>query len=680
MKGMQGSSTGSKTAAVVMLIVFLQVLVVAILGLGAIARDRDEGRRQALAQADRDAQAALDETLSAAEADVQAALHDARGLRSYEDLERLRDGFHGHAALLLTVYQVDPQTRVVYWIDGEHRLYVPPAVRAEMMRREKESESLALPRDDPHKRSGLSEERQCEDFMFLLKEYPFRRHPDSGYPLTVGHARKFVEMTDYLANVRGAPGDFERLRQALLAALEVIYLHADRPDLAPRESDELKELEGYIEGVAVAQGAQHPEFRQVESFRESRLRLKRDFGLALELALEKVGDAPRVIALPDQLVGLIPDVYVQGQNRRHLVARLSREAARQIVEEHADPTLYRRLGIRLEVRPLDQGRAEGRIAHRDLQAAMGLPFRAELVRVAEPLVPGSGPAELFYWGIIALAGGGLGMGGFVLVRLYTREVRLARLKADFVSNLSHELKTPITSIAIFTEMFQDGKLTDPEDQREGYAILAQESERLQRIVARMLDLAKREARGATYDLASRDLNEPVREAVERFRRIQTEPGLQLDLDLAPAPLPVLMDVEAMNDVVTNLVTNSWKYRQGDAAHIRVRTTRRGRRAEIVVADDGIGIPRRERRRVFETFYRAEAYLHRTVSGTGLGLSLVRSIVRAHRGTIRIESGDGGKGTTFRLRFPLDRKAARARAPATLPVSTPSAKSEAQATP
>jgi signal transduction histidine kinase len=141
-----------------------------------------------------------------------------------------------------------------------------------------------------------------------------------------------------------------------------------------------------------------------------------------------------------------------------------------------------------------------------------------------------------------------------------------------------------------------------------------------------------------------------------------------------------MDVEAMNDVVTNLVTNSWKYRHGDAAHIRVRTLRRGRRAEVVVTDDGIGIPRAERRRVFETFYRAEAYLHRTVAGTGLGLSLVRSIVRAHKGTIRIESGEGGKGTTFRLRFPLDRKAARAPAPAARPAPTPSAKSEAQATP
>jgi signal transduction histidine kinase len=273
-----------------------------------------------------------------------------------------------------------------------------------------------------------------------------------------------------------------------------------------------------------------------------------------------------------------------------------------------------------------------------------------------------GPAELFYWGIITLSAGGLIAGGVVLVRLYTREVRLARLKADFVSNLSHELKTPITSISIFTEMFQDGKLESPEDREEGYAVLAQEAARLQRIVARMLDVAKREARGVPYELKPGDLNEPVAESIERFQRIVADPGLHLAFDRHPDSLPVLMDREAMDDVFANLISNAWKYRRGDEAQVRVRTSRRGRKAEVTVADDGVGIPRRERRKVFQMFYRADAFLNRAVSGTGLGLALVRTIVRAHKGSIRIESGEHGVGTVFRLRFPL-----MARVPSGVPV-------------
>ena len=141
----------------------------------------------------------------------------------------------------------------------------------------------------------------------------------------------------------------------------------------------------------------------------------------------------------------------------------------------------------------------------------------------------------------------------------------------------------------------------------------------------------------------------------------TEPGLDLSITLAPEPLPMMLDTSAMDDVVTNLLTNAWKYKRGDTARIRVHTARRGRKAEITVTDDGIGIPRRERKRVFETFFRAEQYLTQPVAGTGLGLALVRTIVRAHKGSIRVTAGEDGLGTTFRLRFPLSRKAAYAAA-------------------
>jgi two-component system phosphate regulon sensor histidine kinase PhoR len=310
-----------------------------------------------------------------------------------------------------------------------------------------------------------------------------------------------------------------------------------------------------------------------------------------------------------------------------------------------------------------------------------LRLRAVLHREAGPPLPSGGPTEAFYLGIIALAALGLIAGGAVLLRMWRREVRLARLKADFVSNLSHELKTPLTSISLFTEMLQEGKLASEEERREGLAVLAQESQRLQRIVARMIDVARREVRGTPYDLVLGDLNGAVREAAQRFRRIVTEPGLDLVVNLSPEPLPVRMDAAAVDDAVTNLLSNAWKYKRGERARIEVRTRRRRGKAELTVIDDGIGISRHERKRVFEMFYRAENYLTRSVAGTGLGLALVRTIVRAHKGRIKLESGQGGVGSAFRLRFPLARvrdaapeTAASAPAPASAPTSSPSATS------
>jgi two-component system phosphate regulon sensor histidine kinase PhoR len=357
----------------------------------------------------------------------------------------------------------------------------------------------------------------------------------------------------------------------------------------------------------------------------------------------------RVRSSGRHLVGLVP-----GADGRVVVARLDPAGVRGRLEARTGTAELEELGVDVRIVPESDPEDPNVLASRPLLAKLGLPLRAEVERVRAPGSGALGPSALFYWGIIAGAAGGLALGGYVLVRTFRREMRLARLKADFVGNLSHELKTPLTSIAMFTEMLREGRLSTAEDREEAYDVLTQEASRLQRIVGRMIDTVRRETRAEPYALRPADLNRPVREAASRLRRIVTEPGLDLVLDLAPGPLPVLLDEAAMDDTVTNLLSNSWKYRQGDRARITVRTRRRRRSAELVVADDGVGIPRHERRKVFEMFYRADQYLTRAVPGTGLGLALVRTIVRAHRGSVRIEGGDGGRGTLFRLRFPLTR--------------------------
>jgi two-component system phosphate regulon sensor histidine kinase PhoR len=121
------------------------------------------------------------------------------------------------------------------------------------------------------------------------------------------------------------------------------------------------------------------------------------------------------------------------------------------------------------------------------------------------------------------------------------------------------------------------------------------------------------------------------------------------------------DPEAIEDVVANLLGNAWKYRSGDPADVRLDLVPRRRTVRLVVADDGIGIRRADRRKVFGMFFRAEAYLT-GVPGTGLGLSLVRTLVRGHGGRVRVAGiGLAGRGTTFEVVLPLARRAEAARA-------------------
>jgi signal transduction histidine kinase len=432
---------------------------------------------------------------------------------------------------------------------------------------------------------------------------------------------------------------------------------------------------------------------RVDAYLRARRSLEGEGGMRdlLFAALRQRGPRSKLVAIGDDLFGLVPvppddDTVTAGavpdaEAAGYYVLVIDPEALRLLVEGQADARLLDPQGLAFHLVEQRDPPAANVAATRPLGAAAGLPlpYRAELLWVRPPALPAEGPAELFYWGIILLAAGGLGMGGTVLSRLYAREVRLARLKADFVSNLSHELKTPLTSIGLFAEMLQEGQLQTEEERREGLDVLAQEAQRLQGIVARMLETARREARGVPYELRPGDLNQVVAEATERFRRIVTEPGLDLKVDLHDGPMPMLMDEAAMNDVATNLLTNAWKYRRGDEAEIRVHTGRRGRQWLLVVDDDGIGIPRRDRRRVFEMFYRSDAYLTK-VAGTGLGLSLVRTIVRAHKGRIRVEGGERGHGSRFRIAFPIAKVAPRASTSSAGPVgSSPRTRSEAQTT-
>lgn len=673
---------GGKTATVVVLVVFLQLLVIAVLGLGAITKDRREGARDAQLRADVEAELTADAHAQRIQSEVQELLGEAVALDSPERLRFFAQRPHG--GVVDALYQVDRKDGTVLWFPGTQQLWLPPtAIEAREQDAASQEERIVqlAAQLDTLRASGMHS-AFVEALSTLLHTDSLRlAHnvvlPD---PVSVWWARELVRAAQAGASSQGAaaigPVAF---RRALLQALEVEAINRGRREYAPEGMQvHLAELLATVDdAIACEPNAEDLAF-MIASFRHARNQLD---GLrpAMLAAVERFRSGPAAGAAdpaaappraPPRLLAEGGELFALAESALHpdrvVVLRLAPEDLRRLAEDSlaTEAEGLTRKGLRLAAVRVSEP-VEGKpLRTLDLArpGALELPLRLALFRERPVPPPAGGPTETFYLVIIGLAAGGLAVGAVVLVRMWRREVRLARLKADFVSNLSHELKTPLTSISLFTEMLQEGKLATDEERAEGLAILAQESQRLQRIVARMIDVARREARGTPYELSPADLNGPIRDAAQRFRRIVTQPGLELVVDLAPEPLPVLLDAAAVDDAVTNLLSNAWKYKRGDRARIEVRTRRRGRRAEIVVSDDGIGIPRHERKRVFEMFYRAENYLTRDVAGTGLGLALVRTIVRAHRGRIRLESGAGGVGTTFRLRFPLTRRALAAPAP------------------
>lgn len=648
MSDLRGLSRGSKTAAIVILVVLLQVIVVAVLGLGAIARDREEGARIARDEAQARAQADANAVLDRARAGLLRALDAASTARSMPQASLPAPTPWARAFLDLFVVDADGRVRAA--ADGT-LLHVPPDVIAAAEQRvdrvllERAEKALAsLPPSDP---AGLEARRR------FVREFPFATD-GAGYGTAVGEALRLA--LDVAASADPDPA-------ALLAAVRVAYETAavnDRPAAARLPFAHVRAELGRL---AAAPGREAVAARLAELDRaRAGLARVRDYALALARDAAAHPAPTRVFPLresgPDVVVVGFANVPSVGSGAGRVAecvfARIDRVAASRVVEAEAAGAAT---GVRVVQR--EAPRAPDPRAYRlpllagDFDVALDVVVPVPPPRAAAAV----GPNESFYWTILGLAALGVTTAGAVLVRVLRREVHLARLKTDFVSNLSHELKTPLTSISMFAEMLRDGRLS-PAEQAEALGVVGQETDRLQRIVGRMIDVARREAGAVGYDLVPGDLNAPVRAACERFRRLERDAGLSLEVDLAAGLAPVALDAGAVDDAVTNLLTNAWKYRRGDAARVRVATRAVGRRAvELVVADDGIGIPRRERKRVFEMFYRAQSLLTRTVPGTGLGLALVRTIVRVHRGRVRVEATAGG-GTTFRVRLPAARGAPR----------------------
>lgn len=248
----------------------------------------------------------------------------------------------------------------------------------------------------------------------------------------------------------------------------------------------------------------------------------------------------------------------------------------------------------------------------------------------------------------------IGMGSLLLARDLRRELLLVRQKTDFVSNVSHELKTPLTSIRMFSELLADNAVQDEDKRRSYLNIITAETARLTRLINNVLDFSRMERGEKKYELRPCDLANLAREAADHFQPQLAADGFTFSRDLPKSPVPVHGDRDALAQVVLNLLSNAGKYANNGTREITLQvrvTDTTPARAELTVLDRGPGVPRGSEEKIFEQFHRAHDSLSSGIQGSGLGLTLARQIARAHGGDVTCRPRPGG-GSCFTLDLPL----------------------------
>ena len=245
---------------------------------------------------------------------------------------------------------------------------------------------------------------------------------------------------------------------------------------------------------------------------------------------------------------------------------------------------------------------------------------------------------------------GTTIGGLVVMNDVTRLKRLEAMRRDFVANVSHELKTPLTTLKGCVETLADGGVATPGDTQRFVGMMGRQVGRLEAMVEDLLALSRLEyeAERGGIELMPGSVNEAVSRAVQSFSDRAAKKGIELVFEASKA-LRAPMDAALMEQAVGNLIDNAIKY-SDEESRVSVSVGQEGGQVEIRVADEGIGIEKAHLDRIFERFYRVDPARSRAQGGTGLGLAIVKHIVLAHHGTISAESTPG-QGSAFTIRIP-----------------------------
>jgi signal transduction histidine kinase len=299
------------------------------------------------------------------------------------------------------------------------------------------------------------------------------------------------------------------------------------------------------------------------------------------------------------------------------------------------------------------------IALRATSAPGTLPFGDGFVDLHVEWRPGhfadrsTGRGLLYGSMLIVVLGAGL-LAGYLLIRDVHREAETATLRSQFVASVSHELKTPLTSIRAHAETLLMGRAATAETTSDYLRTIVSESERLTRLVDSVLDFSRIDQGRKAYHLQQTPLDEVVQSAAKAMAHALSQLGFTLTIsDDGTVPI-VRGDREALTQAILNLLGNAMKY-SGNARHIEIRTGTRNAEAFVDVVDHGIGIARDDQARIFERFQRVQSQETTGIAGTGLGLTLALHVVEAHQGRIAVVS-QPGHGSTFSVCIPLQAQA------------------------
>jgi signal transduction histidine kinase len=280
-------------------------------------------------------------------------------------------------------------------------------------------------------------------------------------------------------------------------------------------------------------------------------------------------------------------------------------------------------------------------------------------RVAVYAPPGTAPRDVVRRQVMMFTGAFAGLLAMLVVgivlcwRLLRRETEMARLKSDFVANVSHDLKTPLSVIRMFGETLELGRVPDDGRRREYYRVITRESERLTRLIDNVLDFSRIEGGRRRYERVPTAVEPLVRDTLEAFAYPLEQQGFEVKVNVAGDLPEVPMDADAVGQALANLVDNAVKYSATERV-ITVEARREGERLALSVADRGIGVPPAEHARIFEKFYRVGQSETQGRRGSGVGLALVRHVVQAHGGEVTVQSAPG-RGSRFTLWLPLQER-------------------------
>jgi signal transduction histidine kinase len=258
----------------------------------------------------------------------------------------------------------------------------------------------------------------------------------------------------------------------------------------------------------------------------------------------------------------------------------------------------------------------------------------------------------FYVAALLLVIGIAWSGGFLFWQHVRRDLHVAEMRSQFVSSVSHELKTPLTSIRIFAETLLLGRASRAETRHEYLETIVNETERLTRLINNVLEFSKIEQGTKTYRLAPQSVAEIIEGAAKVMEYPLAQEGFELRRNLEPSVPSLPVDRDAIQQAVLNLLSNAMKY-SGDSRTIELALSSTPREVHISVSDRGCGIPESEQGRVFQKFYRSASAERQHIPGTGLGLTIVEHVAAAHGGRVSVAS-QVGHGSTFSIVLPIPR--------------------------